>query len=188
VSDAVDEQSRSIGWDESTRPIVTPAGDGSPQGMGQHLVLIHDMFRRELDAICQVRDQVRAGTLDISALRQQIHDLTLRQAFEQLGTYCAQYCFHVNAHHSIEAAHVSPALRQYSEELAPVLDRLSAEHVTIHQVLVDLDRAAVRLATTREGFDEVDRLVDVLGSGLRSHLSYEESQLVAPLSDHRILI
>ena len=78
MSDAVDEQSRSIGWDESTRPIVTPAGDGSPQGMGQHLVLIHDMFRRELDAICQVRDQVRAGTLDISALRQQIHDLAYR--------------------------------------------------------------------------------------------------------------
>jgi hemerythrin-like domain-containing protein len=188
VSDALDEDARSIGWDESTRPEVTPSSDAPAQGMGHHLVLIHDMFRRELDAICEVRDQVRTGTLDISALRQQIHDLTLRQAFEQLGTYCAQYCFHVNAHHSIEDAHVFPALRRHSDELAPVLDRLSAEHVTIHQVLVDLDRAAVRLASTGEGFDDVDRLVDVLASGLRSHLSYEESQLVAPLSDHRILI
>ena len=55
-------------------------------------------------------------------------------------------------------------------------------------MLVDLDLAAVLLATTGEGFDDVDRLVEVLASGLRSHLTYEESQLVAPLSDHRIVI
>ena len=188
MSDTVDEAARDIGWDESTRPRVTPPSDAPAQGMGQHLVLIHDMFRRELEAICDVRDQVRAGTLDISSLRQQIHELSLREAFEQLGTYCAQYCFHVNAHHSIEDAHLFPALRRATDELAPVLDRLSEEHMTIHQVLIELDRAAVVLAGTGEGFDEVDRLVDVLASGLRSHLSYEESQLVAPLSDHRILV
>ena len=81
-----------------------------------------------------------------------------------------------------------PALRRAEGDLAPVIDRLGEEHVTIHQVLLDLDRAAVVLARTGDGFDDVDRLVDVLASGLRSHLTYEESQLVAPLSDHRIVI
>ena len=167
---------------------MTPATDLLASGMGEHLVLIHDMFRRELDAICEVRDRVRAGVDDIAALRAQIQGLTLRQAFEQFGAFCAQYCQAVNAHHSIEDAHMFPALRRAEGDLAPVIDRLGEEHVTIHQVLVDLDRAAVVLARTGDGFDDVDRLVDVLASGLRSHLTYEESQLVAPLSDHRIVI
>ena len=81
-----------------------------------------------------------------------------------------------------------PVLRQADGGLVPVIDRLGEEHVTIHRVLVDLDRASVNLATTGEGFDEVDRLVDVLASGLRSQLTYEESQLVVPLSDHGIVI
>jgi hemerythrin-like domain-containing protein len=179
---------RIIDWDESTRPHVTPESDLPASGMGEHLVLIHDMFRRQLDAICEVRDQVRAGAADIGALREQIHGLTLRQAFEQFGAFCAQYCHAVNAHHSIEDAHMFPVLRQADGGLVPVIDRLGEEHVTIHRVLVDLDRASVNLATTGEGFDEVDRLVDVLASGLRSHLTYEESQLVVPLSDHGIVI
>ncbi len=186
--DDPDRAERTIDWDESTRPRVTPATDLLASGMGEHLVLIHDMFRRELDAICEVRDRVRAGVDDIAALRAQIQGLTLRQAFEQFGAFCAQYCQAVNAHHSIEDAHMFPALRRAEGDLAPVIDRLGEEHVTIHQVLVDLDRAAVVLARTGDGFDDVDRLVDVLASGLRSHLTYEESQLVAPLSDHRIVI
>ncbi len=183
-----DEAARVIGWDESTRPHVTPAGDAAGTGMGATLVLIHDMFRRQLDAICEVRDQVKAGAVDVAALRAQIHDLTLRQAFEEFGSFCAQYCYAVNAHHSIEDQHMFPELRRSATELAPVLDRLSEEHVTIHQVLVELDRAAVRLATDGEDFGQVDRLVDVLASALRSHLSYEEQQLVRPLSTHAIVI
>ena len=183
-----EDQSRTVDWDESTRPRVTPESDQPASGMGEHLVLIHDMFRRELDAICEIRDRVRGGADDIGALREQINALSLREAFEQFGAFCAQYCRAVNAHHSIEDTHMFPALRRADDRLAAVIDRLGEEHVTIHQVLVDLDRAAVELAMTGEGFEEVDRLVDVLASGLRSHLTYEESQLVAPLSDHRIVI
>ena len=51
---------------------------------------------------------------------QQIHGLTLRQAFEQFGAFCAQYCQAVNAHHSIEDAHMFPALRRAEGDLAPV--------------------------------------------------------------------
>jgi hypothetical protein len=183
-----DLSDRIIAWDESTRPRVTPPDDSTPEGMGRQLVMIHDMFRHELDAICQVRDQVRDGRAGVGALRQQIQELTLQEAFARLGSHCAQYCFHVNAHHSIEDVYMFPALRMAAGHLGPVLERLSEEHVTIHQVLVDLDRAAVTLARTGEGFDLVDRLVDVLATGLRSHLAYEESQLVSPLSDHRIVI
>ena len=114
-----DAGGRTIGWDESTRPHVTEQDGATAAGHGPHLVMIHDMFRAQLEAICGVRDQVKAGTVDIGALRRQIHGITLRQAFEQFGSFCAQYCSAVNAHHSIEDAHMFPRPGRPPSELAP---------------------------------------------------------------------
>jgi hemerythrin-like domain-containing protein len=114
--------------------------------------------------------------------------MTLRSHYEQFGAYCVQYCQAVDVHHTIEDRHMFPALRSADSGLGDVLDRLADEHVVIHRVLVDLDKAAIGLVTRGEAFDEVDRLVDVLASGLLSHLAYEEDQLVGPLGHHAIVI
>lgn len=181
---------RSITWDESTRPrtVAVQTDARRSTGQGEHLVLIHDMYREQLAAITRIRDQVKAGLADVGLLRGQINAMTLRSHFGQFGAYCAQYCHAVNIHHTIEDRHMFPALRAADSHLGDVLDRLAEEHDVIHAVLVELDEAAVDLATLGGGFDEVDRLIDVLASGLLSHLAYEEDQLVGPLSRHAIVI
>ncbi len=180
-----------IGWDEETRPRAARDREAAARhgtGQGAHLRLIHDLFRRELAAIVQVRDDVRAGRTGVGELRSQINAMTLRRGYEQFGSFCAQYCRAVTMHHSIEDRHLFPQLRTVDGELSAVLDRLAQEHLVIHAVLVDLDKASVDLARGVETFDEVDRLVDLLASRLLSHLDYEEAELVGPLEQHPILI
>ncbi len=181
----------SIGWDEGTRPRAARDREPAPRrgtGQGAHLRLIHDLFRRELAAIVQVRDDVKAGRTGVGELRSQINAMTLRQGYEQFGSFCAQYCRAVTMHHSIEDRHLFPQLRSVDGELGAVLDRLEQEHQVIHGVLVELDLASVDLASGVETFDEVDRLVDLLASRLLAHLDYEENELVGPLEQHPILI
>ncbi len=192
----MERDTEAIDWDEATRPRAArdrrpPEGHGT--GQGAHLRLIHDLFRRELAAIVQVRDDVKAGRAGPGELRSQINVMTLRRGYEQFGSFCAQYCRAVTMHHSIEDRHLFPQLRSVDGELGPVLDRLEQEHLVIHGVLVDLDLASVDLASGDlargdETFDEVDRLVDLLAARLLSHLDYEEDELVDPLEQHPILI
>jgi hemerythrin-like domain-containing protein len=84
-------------------------------------------------------------------------------------------------HHTIEDASVFPHLRRTDPRLAPVLDRLSEEHHIIHGAIDGVDRALVGLV---EGGDVKDlrTAVDLLAETLRSHLTYEEDELVEPLT------
>jgi hemerythrin-like domain-containing protein len=86
----------------------------------------------------------------------------------------------LTAHHSIEDASVFPHLRAAEPELAPVLDKLSADHHVVHALLEELDRALVAmlgggdLATVRASVEELQRV-------LVAHLDFEERELVGPL-------
>lgn len=176
--------------DESTRPRAQPVGALTEQqrARGEHLVLIHDMFRRQVAAVRDVRNQLKAGQADVADLRGQINQLTMRRNYEQFGAFCAQYCQIVNVHHTIEDRHLFPALEAADPSLGDVLERLSLEHVIIHEVLVQLDHAALAMATDPDRFADVDTLVDLLERNLLSHLRYEEDQLVGPLGLHEILV
>lgn len=138
---------------------------GPPQGAswGQALVLLHDAFRREL---ALVRDEVARGGTRLGA---------------QLRVSCLTVCAGLHRHHEGEDTGMFPMLAQ-DPSLAPVLDRLRAEHAVIKDLLDELKAVvgadvADRDATLRE----VDRLVDELGR----HLAYEEEQLVPVLDAAR---
>jgi hypothetical protein len=73
-------------------------------------------------------------------------------------------------------------LRAADPALAPVLDRLAAEHHAIHEVLERVDRALVALVSAPGGLAELRAAVDLLSDALLSHLSYEERELVEPLA------
>ncbi len=179
--------------DDSTRPRATPVGALTPEqrARGNHLVLVHDMFRRQVAAVRDVRDRLKPTqptAASTAELRGQINELTMRQNFEQFGTFCAQYCQIVNVHHTIEDQHLFPALEAADPALGDVLERLSVEHVIIHEVLVKLDQAALAMADDPDRFAEVDALVDQPERNLLSHLRYEEEQLVGPLGLYEILV
>jgi alkanesulfonate monooxygenase SsuD/methylene tetrahydromethanopterin reductase-like flavin-dependent oxidoreductase (luciferase family) len=174
-------------WDESTRPLA-PAGppghvySATAQAVGQHLIDVHDSLRSELDGLRDILRQVEEGTLDAGLARSAINEMTMRQNDWTLGAYCATYCRTVTQHHSLEDAQIFPHLRRADRGLAPVIDRLEAEHVVIHDVLEGVDAALVEFIRMPGDFTGLQRAMDLLTDALLSHLAYEEQQIVEPLA------
>src|SRR3954447_24128402 len=175
-------------WDETTRPTLAEPGDTSyavdQQGAAEHLVAIHDHLRSELERLQGLVDDVRRGLLTAGGARAEVHAMSLRQNNWTLGAYCQSYCGFVNGHHSLEDASVFPHLRRSDAAAAPVLDRLQEEHVVIHGLLDDVDRALVTLVRDHDttALDAVEQCIDLLAERLLSHLAYEEQELRGPLS------
>jgi alkanesulfonate monooxygenase SsuD/methylene tetrahydromethanopterin reductase-like flavin-dependent oxidoreductase (luciferase family)/hemerythrin-like domain-containing protein len=174
-------------WDESTRP-TGPPRDPDPrytrheQASGQHLIDVHDHLRAELEQIRALIDQVSAGAMEPGIARSHINTMTMRQNNWTLGAYCESYCRIVTTHHTLEDQSVFPHLRRSDPRLAPVIDRLEEEHRAIHEVLERVDRALVAFVTTPDGMTDLRTAVDLLTDTLRSHLAYEEKELVEPLA------
>lgn len=181
-----------LAWNEGSRPTL---GEGPPTGYTaaqlshpRHLIEIHDGLRAELERVRDVVRQVRAGALSIGAARSIINTMAMRQNNWTLGAFCESYCRIVTGHHTLEDRGVFPHLRRSEPAVGPVLDRLEAEHEVIAEVIDALDRALVALVATDGGgtraLDELEAQVDLLTDTLRSHLAYEERELIGPLARH----
>ncbi|NYG55498.1 hemerythrin domain-containing protein [Nocardioides perillae] len=179
-------------WDDAARPTTTAYAevDAAARAHGDHLRLIHDVYRDGLRRAAEVLGRVADGTAEVGEARSALHDVGLRAAYDQLGSFCGQLCRGIEVHHRIEDAHLYPALRAADEaELGAVLDRLVDEHDVVHALLLHLDEALLRLARPeagpgdlahlRHGFDHLVRL-------LESHFRYEEEQLGGALGVHRV--
>ncbi|MEU5866444.1 LLM class flavin-dependent oxidoreductase [Nonomuraea sp. NPDC047529] len=176
-------------WDEATRPTAPDPAPGrrytpQEQAAGQHLVDVHDHLRAELAQLRDLVEQVAAGTIDAGAARSHIATMTMRQNNWTLGAYCESYCRLVTMHHTGEDSMVFPKLRRAEPGLAPVLDRLQEEHEAIHKIIERVDRTLVAFVGEPGGLDDLRTAVDLLSDALLSHLSYEERELVPPLSRH----
>lgn len=174
-------------WDESTRPRRTPSGTDityTRQGklVGQHLIDVHDMLRRELTELRDVVEQVRSGVLSAGDARSALNDMALRQNDWTLGAFCARYCGVVAQHHGLEDGAVFPHLARSDASLEPVIDRLTEEHLVIHDAIGEIDKALVAHINAPTDFDRLQAAIDYLTDALLSHLSYEEHELVEPLA------
>jgi hemerythrin-like domain-containing protein len=108
--------------------------------------------------------------------------MTLRQNSWTLGAYCQAYIRTVTTHHLIEDRNLFPRLQRGVPEVAPVLDRLTEEHHTLHDVLEGVDQALISLVSEPDGMAAFAAAVDLLSDSLLSHLAYEERELVEPLA------
>jgi hypothetical protein len=185
--DDAERLSESMPWDESARPHRAPSPaevDYSDQGrrVGQHLIDVHDMLRRELTELRELVTQVRDGALSAGDARSALGEMALRQNDWTLGAFCSRYCRAVAQHHGLEDEAVFPHLAQADPELEPVIDRLGAEHLVIHDAIEGVDRALVHYISNPRDFDSLQAAVDLLTDTLLSHLSYEEHELVEPLA------
>jgi hemerythrin-like domain-containing protein len=174
-------------WDESARPAPPPAPTEhvyTPHGQaaGQHLVDVHDHLRQELHQVRDLLEQVKQGVVSAGRARAALHEMTMRQNNWTLGAYCAAYCTVVTQHHGLEDNSIFPHLRRSDAGLGPVLDRLTEEHVIIHEVVEGVDRALVDLIREPGDFSQLQEAVDLLTDTLLSHLSWEEQVIVEPLA------
>ncbi|MGK5440628.1 nitroreductase/quinone reductase family protein [Micromonospora sp. URMC 105] len=139
-----------------------PGPPSPPPGPpGAALIAVHDAFRRELDLI---RQEVAAAGPTIGA---------------QLRVNCLTLCEGLHGHHQREDGGIFAWLAYERPDLAPVLDRLAAEHRAMAALLDEL-RAV--LATPAVDPVVLGREVDRLTGQVQAHLAYEEEQLV-PLLD-----
>jgi alkanesulfonate monooxygenase SsuD/methylene tetrahydromethanopterin reductase-like flavin-dependent oxidoreductase (luciferase family) len=175
-------------WDESARPLA-PAPDPaatyteSDRSYARELVGVHNHLRSELAQLRDMISQVAAGSLDVAMARSEINKLTMRQNQWTVGAYCESYCRLVGLHHAIESTQLFPGLSRLDGRLAPVTERLHAEHEVIAGLLSRVDAALVALVTDPvHGMPAVEAAVDLLTDALLSHLSYEEHQLLEPLA------
>jgi alkanesulfonate monooxygenase SsuD/methylene tetrahydromethanopterin reductase-like flavin-dependent oxidoreductase (luciferase family) len=173
--------------DESTRPTGPAPEPGRTypahgRAAGQHLVDVHDHLRTELRQLRDLIDQVTAGVAEVDDARSHIHAMTVRQNNWTVGAYCSSYCRVVTTHHTLEDVSVFPHLRRADPALGPVIDRLLEEHRAIHEVLDRVDRALVAFVAGPDGAKALRKTVDLLTDALLSHLSYEERELIEPLS------
>jgi alkanesulfonate monooxygenase SsuD/methylene tetrahydromethanopterin reductase-like flavin-dependent oxidoreductase (luciferase family) len=159
-------------------------GDLPPSEAADLLVQIHEHLRTELRQLRNLVSRVAAGRLGVAAARSAINEMTLRQNDWTLGMHCAAYCRVVTMHHSIEDASVFPHLRRADPELGPALDRLAAEHVVVHDLLEDVDRALVAYVDDPEDSSGLDDALELLSSALLAHLDGEERDLLAALARH----
>jgi hemerythrin-like domain-containing protein len=159
---------------------VGAEADSTAAGRAQQQLLqsVHAHLREELQQIRDVVAQVVDGETDVGAARHLINHLTLRQNYWTLGSFCAAYCRVVAIHHTIEDQTMFPGLAAHDPTLAPVIERLSAEHETIGEVLTSIDEALVAMVTDPAGLHDVAARTDELATQLLAHLAYEEEQLL----------
>jgi hypothetical protein len=176
-------------WDESTRPhrpAADPEAEYTRRGrlVGRHLVDVHDMLRRELDELRRVLAEVRDGARGAGEARAALNDMALRQNDWAVGAFCARYCGIVTQHHGLEDDAIFPHLVRSETSLGPVVERLREEHLAIHDAVQAVDRALVDHINRPESHDRIQAAIDFLTDALRSHLSYEEHEIVEPLARH----
>ena len=176
-----------VAWDESTRPHRPPAGPDvtySDRGrlVGQQLVSVHDLLRTELTELREMLAQVRDGALNATDARSELNEMALRQNDWTVGAFCSQYCGRVAQHHGVEDASVFPYLARAEPALAPVIQRLTDEHLVIHDAIQLVDAALVREINNPADRDGIQAAIDFLTDALLSHLSYEEHEIVEPLA------
>jgi hypothetical protein len=172
---------------EASRPrLAEPdagvAFTGRGQGAGRHLVDVHDHYRQEMAQVRAVLDEVRAGGQDVGAARGAVQQMALRANNWTLGGYCQAQCHSLTQHHTMESDGIFPHLVRSQPDLAPVLERLNAEHLVIHELLERVDRALVQLVAQPGDYGPISDALDLLTDTISSHFAYEESQLIAPLT------
>jgi Hemerythrin HHE cation binding domain len=180
-------RSAAAAWDEAARPHrpkspadVTYTRRG--RLVGQHLIDVHDMFRRELTELRDLLGQVREGALAAGDARGGLHAMALRQNDWAVGAFCARYCGAVAQHHGLEDDAIFPHLARSEPSLRPVIDRLAFEHLAIHDAVQAVDRALVDHMGAPGDYAGIQAAIDFLTDALLSHLSYEEHEIVEPLA------
>jgi hypothetical protein len=124
-------------------------------------------------------EQVEAGEQSTETLLEAISSLQMAANYRVFGNLCGRECQMLTLHHTIEDQSIFPELRQGSDGLRKVVDRLAQEHLIIHQLLEALHDKAVNAVREpgRETFAALKAAFLALDRVVRSHFGYEQEEL-----------
>jgi Hemerythrin HHE cation binding domain len=167
--------------DDSTRPKAPKIADATEyhRRSGQRLAQFHAMHLRELSRVHRAMEQVFAGNGTADKLLTTISSMQMISNMRQFGNLCGAACEILTGHHSIEDYYVFPRLKGHTPALDKVVERLKAEHLVIHDLIVRLETAAHGLidkpgtesaTALRAAFRQLETFVI-------SHFGYEQTEL-----------
>jgi hemerythrin-like domain-containing protein len=167
--------------DDATRPPAPKLPDLKPyqKQAGEHLKQVHDHLRDNMKTLRVLIERAAKGQATVADVAAATDDMTMLANFRRFGNLCGQHCQIVNTHHSIEDAAVFPAIAAQGEAFRKVADRLRAEHVVVHELLVRLVGALNALAEApgADTFADAKTIYEALERVLLSHLGYEEDAI-----------
>lgn len=167
--------------DDATRPTVPKLEGLTPRqrAAGEHLKEIHDHLRDNMRAIRGLMERAAAGTATVEEIAAETAGMEMVDNFRRFGNLCGRTCQVINTHHSIEDAHLFPALAAQSDGYRRVTERLLAEREIVHELLVRQIEALNTLvaAPTADNFADARTVYEALERVLASHLGYEEEQI-----------
>ena len=176
--------------DEGARPRAPEIAQGLPaiSQAGRHLAAIHRHHLQEMAKARKVLRYIREGTAEPRAFFETLKAMNLNENMRVFGTLCGQECRMLDFHHNAEEFHLFPELEgKKIAGLSAVVAKLRAEHKIVHELLRRLTLAADKLAAdaTPDNLESCALIFDKLEATIRSHFSYEETELKDAL-DHLI--
>lgn len=168
--------------DDATRPRVAGSVEltARQRAAGDHLRMIHDHFRHQLETLTRAVESVRDGAGDVDVVRAGVHDLAPSLTAQQVAGLCGQVCRFLTMHHTIEDQNLFPAVATM-KTYAPVTQRLAEEHLVVHAHLERIDDLALAVRTDPTRAGELVEAVADLRTDLESHFAYEENEMSEPL-------
>ncbi len=155
-------------------PVDLPQETEQGKALFHELLWVHGAIRRDLDTVERLAVELGDG-LPAEQARSEVEKLRADGPLWQLKVNCLRYCRFVHMHHNAEDSLFFPRLREANPALAPVVDKLEADHRTVSDLLDEVEAGAAELT---DGDDATrPRLVNALESlaaELLAHLDYEE--------------
>jgi hypothetical protein len=167
--------------DDATRPPLQKLEGltDDQRESGRHLRMIHDHLRDNMATLGKLIERANAGGLSPADIAAETGDLAMIANYRRFGNLCGQYCQVVNTHHSIEDFHLFPALAMQGPGFKAIAERLTAEHVVVHELLERLVEALNALAAepSPSRFEDARTIYHALERVLLSHLGWEEEAM-----------
>jgi hypothetical protein len=181
MSEARDPTDAIAVLDDDTRP-PAPRVDGltaAQQVPGRHLRMIHAHFRDTMVRLSELIEAAAAGRIDPEELAARAGAVPVLDNYRRFGTLCGEHCRVIEIHHAIEDEWIFPELRERSEAMRAVTERLMQEHRVVHALLERL-MAALEALTRDPGEDNFAAARDLYQAfekTLASHFGYEEDAI-----------
>lgn len=167
--------------DDATRPPVVKLEGltDAEREAGLHLKEVHNHLRDNMVTLGRLIERAASGGVSAAEVTAEASALGMVSNYRRFGNLCGQHCQIVNMHHSIEDEAVLPAIAAQGAAFKAIADRLRAEHVVVHDLLVRLIAALEALASEagKTRFDEAVTIYRALEGVLLSHLGYEEEAI-----------